>query len=70
MNIMVDQKTFIRKNLFSLSLVDAVALPAFPSVAFVPLKANYVTKVNYWFHLAVRLQGKAPLFNPCAIVLP
>ena len=64
MDVVVDQKVFVCKDLFGFSLIDAVALLTFPRVAFVPLKADYVAKVNYLSHLPVRLQGKASAFNP------
>ncbi len=50
MDVPVDQRVSVCKDLFGFSLIDAVALLAFPGVTFVPLKADYVAKVNYWSH--------------------
>ena len=66
----VEQKAFVCKDLFGFGLTNAMPLLALSGVAIVPLKANYVAKVNYRSHLPVRLPGKAWVFNPIRIVLP
>ena len=60
-----NQQGFSGKYLLRFRLTDVVALLAFPGVAFVPLKPDYVAKVNCWSHLSLRLQLKPWHFNPC-----
>ena len=51
MDVSINEQGIARKNLFSLGLADAVAFLAFSRVAFVPLKAGYLAKINYRCHL-------------------
>ncbi len=63
-DVPVEQKAFICKNLFGFGLTNAMPLFTLSGVAIIPLKTNYVAKVNYRSHLPVRLPGKAWVFNP------
>ena len=59
----VEQKAFVCKDLFGFGLTYAMPLLALSSVAVIPLKSDYVAKVNCWTHLQVRLQAVAQAFN-------
>ena len=69
MDVVIDQKVFVRKDSFRLIPADAMSFFAFSRVTFVPLKADYFAEVNYRSHLPVKLQGFSPAFNPPGIVL-
>ena len=67
-NIAVKEEAFIRKDLLSIRLTDAMALLAFPGVALVPLKAGNLAEVRCGLHLPVKLQGTDSGFNPARLL--